>query len=540
MSDARLWQSQYPPGVPLVIEPPEHASLADRILSACRRHLNRVAASCGGERLLYSDLERQSAALSAWLASAGFGKGQRIALMLPNVLAQPVAMLAAHRLGMVVVNVNPLYTARELRHQLNDSGAVALVIAQSALPVFAEVAAEVAVNTCVVVASPGDDVPRDWPHAGCRLTTFEATLRCDATVPNVSVGHDDLAFLQYTGGTTGVSKGAMLSHGNVLSNLAQVERWIAPLTEARLAVITALPLYHIFALTVNSLLYLGRGAELVLVTNPRDVDALVATLRAHPPGFITGVNTLFNALVSHPEIGTVDFSQLHMAMGGGTAILAPTSRRWQALTGAPIVQGYGLSEASPILTVCSPDEEFSGSIGYPVPSTDIEIRDPETGEALPVGEQGELCARGPQIMRGYWRREDQNDRTFHPGGWLRTGDVARMDPRGALFVVDRTKDMILVSGFNVYPNEVESVCSEHPDIVESACIGVQDERTGEAVKVFVVRRNEALSAEQVIEHCRRFLTPYKVPRQVDFLAQLPKSPVGKILRRELRTAATAT
>jgi len=492
--------------------------------------------SCGNERLLYSDLDRQSAALSAWLATAGFGKGQRIALMCPNVLAQPVAILAAHRLGMTVVNVNPMYTARELTHQLKDSGAEALVIAQSALSVFAEVAAEVAVTTCLVVGpQPDDDVAPSWPHSACQLTSFEAALRCHAPPPNVQVDHDDLAFLQYTGGTTGVSKGAMLSHGNVLSNLAQVERWIPPSSENPLAVITALPLYHIFALTVNALLFLGRGAELVLVTNPRDIDSLIEVMRAHPPGFITGVNTLFGALISHPDIHSVDFSHLHMAMGGGTAILASTSRRWQALTGKPIVQGYGLSEASPILTVCAPGEDFNGSIGYPVPSTDIEIRDPESGAPLPVGEQGELCARGPQIMRGYWRREDQNDRTFHPGGWLRTGDVARMDERGALFIVDRTKDMILVSGFNVYPNEVESVCSEHPDIVETACIGVPDERTGEAVKVFVVRRNGDLSEASVVEHCRRFLTPYKVPRQVEFLTQLPKSPVGKILRRELRT-----
>lgn len=528
------WLANYPPGVPTQIGALPVPSLAARLLTACSRYPDRVALSCGDRRLTYSDLELQSRRMGAWLAAAGLKKGDRIALMCPNVPELPVALLAAHRLGLVVVNVNPLYTARELTSQLTDSGAVAIVVATTALAVFAAVAAETKVRHCVIVPVGDAAGQAERTELPCEPVWFAQTLEHSYTLPTVQVGPKDLAFLQYTGGTTGKSKGAMLDHGNVLANLAQVEPWLVPPSDTPLAVITALPLYHIFALTVNELLFLGRGAELVLITNPRAVDSIIDAMLARPPGFITGVNTLFNAIADHPRAAQVDFSSLHIAMGGGTAIQAAVSRRWETLTGKPIVQGYGLSETAPVLTICDPRAPFDGSIGLPMPSTEIEIRDPATGEPVSIGGRGELCARGPQVMRGYWQRPDTDGTVFYKDGWFRTGDVATMDDAGRITLVDRTKDMILVSGFNVYPNEVEGVCAEHPGIVEAACIGVPDERSGEAVKVFVVRRNPALQADEVIAHCRSFLTSYKVPRHVEFVPDLPKSAVGKILRRELR------
>jgi len=528
------WLAHYPPGVPAQIETPPISSLAARLLAACSRYPERTALSCGDRRLSYGDLERQSRCVGAWLAAAGLKKGDRIALMCPNIPELPVAMLAAHRLGLVVVNVNPLYTARELKHQLADSAAIAIVVASTALATFAAIAAETDVRHCVIVPVGDDAGPPESTALPCTPVGFAQTLEHSYALPSVEVGPTDLAFLQYTGGTTGASKGAMLDHGNVLANLAQCEPWLAPPSDAPLAVITALPLYHIFALTVNELLFLGRGAELVLITNPRSVDSIIDAMIAHPPGFITGVNTLFNAIADHPRAAQVDFRGLHIAMGGGTAIQAAVSRRWEALTGKPLVQGYGLSETSPVLTICDPRAPFDGSIGLPMPSTEIEIRDPSTGEQVPSGERGELCARGPQVMRGYWKRPDADGTVFHKDGWFRTGDVATMDSDGKVTIVDRTKDMILVSGFNVYPNEVEGVCAEHNGVVEAACIGVPDERTGEAVKVYVVRRDPALQAEDVVAHCRLSLTSYKVPRHVEFVKDLPKSAVGKILRRALR------
>lgn len=537
MSQDRIWLKNYPAGVdPDIQVPHNHDSLADRLLQACAQYADRTAISCGDDSLSYAELADQSECVAAWLASsAGLVKGDRIALMCPNILELPVSMLAAHRLGLVVVNVNPLYTSRELRHQLVDSGAVAIVIASTALPVFDAIAQETSVRTSVVVplGQSKAEISTSAPQSGQRFF-FDEILDCIDPVPQVDVEREDLAFLQYTGGMTGASKGAMLSHGNVLSNLAQVENWVAPSSGASLRIITALPLYHIMALCLNELLFLGCGAELVLITNPRDVDSLISAMRKAPPGFFTGVNTLFNAVINHPAVTEIDFSQLHMAIGGGTAILPAVSRQWETLTGRPIVQGYGLSEASPVLTLCHPDLPFDGSIGFPVPATDIEIRDPESGESLPLGEKGELCANGPQVMRGYWGRESAEDSGFHPDGWLRTGDVAFMNDQGAITIVDRTKDMILVSGFNVYPNEIESICAEHPGIMEAACIGVPDERTGEAVKAFVVPKNSDISTDDIIKHCRKHLTAYKVPRQIEIVEEIPKSPVGKILRRELR------
>jgi long-chain acyl-CoA synthetase len=464
------WLANYPPGVGAEIEAPSVPSLAARLLAACSRYPERTALSCGDRRLTYSDLEHQSRRMGAWLAAAGLKKGDRIALMCPNVPELPVATLAAHRLGLVVVNVNPLYTARELKAQLTDSGALAIIVASTALAVFAAIAVETKVRHCVIVpVGDGAGRPDDLELPYSPPVWFAQTLEHSYKLPTVEVGPKDLAFLQYTGGTTGTSKGAMLDHGNVLANLAQIEPWLAPPSDAPLAVITALPLYHIFALTVNELLFLGRGAELVLITSPRAVDSIIDAMRAHPPGFITGVNTLFNAIADHPRAAEVDFRGLHMAMGGGTAIQTPVSRRWETLTGKPIVQGYGLSETAPVLTICDPRAPFDGSIGLPVPSTEIEIRDPATGEPVPTGERGELCARGPQVMRGYWQRPDTDGTVFYKGGWFRTGDVAMMEADGKVTLVDRTKDMILVSGFNVYPNEVEGVCAEHPPAKRSRC-----------------------------------------------------------------------
>lgn len=534
MHSLKPWLASYPPGVGAEIETPSVPSLAARLLAACSRYPDRTALSCGDRRLTYGDLEGQSRRVGAWFAAAGLKKGDRIALMCPNVPELPVAMLAAHRLGLVVVNVNPLYTARELKAQLADSGALAIVVASTALAVFAAIAGETKVRHCVIVPVGDGTGQPESTELPCSPVWFAQTLEHSYSLPAVAVGLTDLAFLQYTGGTTGASKGAMLDHGNVLANLAQIEPWLLPPSDAPLAVITALPLYHIFALTVNELLFLGRGAELVLITNPRAVDSIIDAMVEHPPGFITGVNTLFNAIADHPRAAQVDFRGLHIAMGGGTAIQAAVSRRWEALTGKPLVQGYGLSETSPVLTICDPSAPFDGSIGLPMPSTEVEIRDPVTGQPVANGERGELCARGPQVMRGYWQRPDTDGTVFHEDGWFRTGDVATMDAGGKVTIVDRTKDMILVSGFNVYPNEVEGVCAEHSGVVEAACIGVPDERTGEAVKVFVVRRNPALQADDVITHCRLSLTSYKVPRHVEFVQELPKSAVGKILRRALR------
>jgi long-chain acyl-CoA synthetase len=552
-STEKIWLRDYPPDVPAEIDPDSIPSLKQLYEDTCRDHASLSAFTNMGVTLTYAEVEEMSRRFGAWLQKqAGLRKGDRVALMMPNVLQYPVAIIGTHRAGCTVVNVNPLYTARELEHQLNDSGATAIVIFENAAATLAEVIARTSVRH-VVVTGIGDLLgfpkgpltnfvirkvrkmvpPWSLPQA----VRFRDVLARGAalTLDPVEVGGADVAFLQYTGGTTGVSKGAVLTHRNMVANTLQSVAFLPELTQYRNpAVITALPLYHIFALTTNMLLFMRVGGNNVLITNPRDMPGFVKELSRVKFTFITGVNTLFNALLHTPGFDRLDFSSLKVALGGGMAVQAAVSERWRKVTGRHICQGWGLTESSPVGTVNLPrTSEFTGSIGYPIPSTEISIRD-DDGNALPVGSVGEICIRGPQVMRGYWNRPEETAKVMLPGGWLRTGDVGRMDERGRTFIEDRKKDMILVSGFNVYPNEVEGVVAQMPAVLEVAAVAQPDEHSGEVVALFVVRKDPALTAEEVIAFCRRELTPYKVPKAVYFRSELPKTNVGKILRRSLR------
>ncbi|NGY03812.1 AMP-binding protein [Solimonas terrae] len=518
------------------IDAPRHASLDELLVEACREHAGNVALTQGDAQLRYAQLDTLSERLAAFLAGdLSLAQGERVALMMPNVLAYPLAICGVLRAGCVIVNVNPLYTARELRHQLCDSGARAIIVAEPFVPTVRSVLDDTSVDTVIVV--PVARVPAaghdQYDHSG--TATLDTALASRSELPPRTQRHGDTAILQYTGGTTGPSKGAELTHGNLLANLDQLGAWFGDaMRPGREVVITALPLYHIFALTVNLLSFLRLGGRNVLIGNPRDLPALVQTMRREGFSVITGVNTLYNGLLNTPTFASLDFSGLKLSMGGGSAVQPAVARQWQSVTGKVLLEGYGLSETSPVLTVNRIDSvAFRAGIGLPLPGTEISIRDDDGREVAP-GESGELCARGPQVMRGYWDKPDENAAAFTEDGFFRTGDMARRDEDGHYHIVDRKKDMVLVSGFNVYPNEIEAVCAEHAGVLESACIGVPDARTGEALKLFVVRRDPALSEDVLIEHCRRNLTAYKVPRQVQFLSELPKSPVGKILRRELR------
>ncbi|HSW14989.1 MAG TPA: AMP-binding protein [Solimonas sp.] len=531
----RDWLSQYPAGVPATIATPAAACVSDLLAEACWRHAERIAVVCGDEQLSYYQLAAHAERLAAFLtADLGLARGERVAVMMPNISAYPVAVLGILSAGCAAVNVNPLYTPRELKHQLCDSGARAILIAEPFLATLDAVLAETPVQTVIVVPAAALPAPSGaWAgETRLPLATALATMR---PLPTIELGLGDTAFLQYTGGTTGVSKGAELTHGNILSNIAQIDAWFGGvLQESRETAITALPLYHIFALMLNLLYMLRMGGTTVLISNPRDLPGVVGTMARHPFSVFTGVNTLYNGLLNTSGFADLDFSSLRMSMGGGAAVQPAVARRWQEVTGRVLLEGYGLSETSPVLTINRVDSKgFRGGIGLPLPSTEISIRN-EQGAEVAVGEAGELCARGPQVMRGYWQRPEETAKVFTADGYFRTGDMARQDEEGYFHIVDRVKDMVLVSGFNVYPNEIEAVCAEHPGVLESACIGVPDDKTGEAVKIFVVRRDESLDAPALIEHCRRNLTGYKVPRHVEFIAALPKSPVGKILRRELR------
>lgn len=530
------WLASYPPAMPSSINTPASRGLGDMIAASCRTHADRVALVQDGDSLHYGQLDALSQRLAAFLAvDLSLAVGERVALMMPNVLAYPIAICGVLRAGCAVVNVNPMYTPRELKHQLRDSGARAIIVAEPFLATVEAVLAETSVDTVIVVPMAG--VPATgseaYDHSG--KTTLNTALASQSAMPSVEQRHSDTALLQYTGGTTGPSKGAELTHGNLLSNLEQFSTWLGDVVKpGREVVITALPIYHIFALTINFLSFLRLGAKNVLISNPRDLPGVVATMRREGCTIITGVNTLFNGLLNTPGFDALDFSTMNLSMGGGSAVQAAVARRWQEVTGKVLVEGYGLSETSPVLTVNRIDTgTFRSGIGLPLPSTDISIRDDDGQEVAP-GEAGELCARGPQVMRGYWNKPEENAKAFTEDGYFRTGDMAMQDAEGFFHIVDRKKDMVLVSGFNVYPNEIEAVCAEHPGVLESACIGVPDDKTGEAVKVFVVKRDDALTEAALIEHCRQNLTAYKIPRQVQFLKELPKSPVGKILRRELR------
>jgi long-chain acyl-CoA synthetase len=549
----RVWLNQYPPGVPTDIDPDQYASLREVFEEACAAYGHRIAYRNLGASLSYAQLETLSRAFAAWLQKkSGLAHGDRVAVMLPNILQYPIALFGILRAGMVVVNVNPLYTARELGHQLEDSGAKAIVILEN----FAHVLQRVLPRTGlkhVLVTRVGDLLgwPRGmavnfvlryvrkqvppWRMPGA--TTFKGALSSGLglKLEAVELGPHDIAFLQYTGGTTGVAKAAVLTHRNMVANVLQASAWIRPALEqpgASRVVITALPLYHIFSLTANCLLFVRLGADNVLITNPRDFPGFVAELKKHKFFFISGVNTLFNALLHTPGFESLDFSALRITLGGGMAVQAVVAERWKKVTGNILTQAWGLTETSPAACINPLGLDFNGSIGLPISSTDISIRD-DDGVELPSNQVGEICVFGPQLMRGYWNRPEETEMVMF-GDWLRTGDIGRMDAKGFVYIEDRKKDMILVSGFNVYPNEIESVVAAHPGVLEIAAVAQPDANSGEVVALFVVKKDPALTAGALIEFARGNLTAYKTPKHVYFREELPKTNVGKILRRALR------
>ncbi|MFN7010337.1 MAG: long-chain fatty acid--CoA ligase [Allorhizobium sp.] len=556
----KIWLNSYPPAVAAEIAPFAHSSLGSLFESSCATYGDRLAFSSMGRGMTFRELEAQSRKVGAWLQAKGLVKGDRVAVMTPNILQNPVAVYGILRAGFTVVNVNPLYTPRELQHQLVDAGAKAIIVLEN----FAGTVQQVLPNTPVkhvIVATMGDMlglkghivnfvvrkvkklVPA-WSIPG--HTSFKKVLAEGArqALKPVDVTASDIAFLQYTGGTTGVSKGATLTHANLLANKQQIAMWLEAAFELKgrpevMTFICALPLYHIFALTVNSLMGIATGSHNVLIANPRDIPAFVKELQNHKAHIFPGLNTLFNALMNNPDFKNLDFSSLLLVLGGGMAVQRPVAERWYQMTGCPITEGYGLSETSPVATVNRLDStEFSGMIGLPLPSTDIEIRD-EDGATLPIGEVGEICIRGPQVMAGYWQRPEETAKVMTPDGFFRSGDMGMMNEAGYVKIVDRKKDMILVSGFNVYPNEIEEVAAMHPGVLECAAIGVPDAHSGEAVKIFVVKKDPALTEADLKAHCAANLTNYKRPRYIEFRTELPKSNVGKILRRELRDSEPA-
>jgi long-chain acyl-CoA synthetase len=557
------WLSQYPEGVPAQADIHAYRNLAEVLEAAFQRYPKRDALCCMDSRMTYRELDELSGALGAWLQTLGLERGDRIALMMPNVPQYMVALAAVLRAGFVVVNVNPLYTARELEHQLKDSGAKAIVVLENFAATLEEVIERTEVRH-VVLASLGE-LLGFWRgrlinfavrHVRKMVPEFALPLGDGRTVSRfgealergsrpsmrrVEISPDDVAFLQYTGGTTGVSKGATLLHRNVVANLMQCEAWFKPMLDkasgSQLTVVCALPLYHIFALTICALMGAHMGAMNLLIPNPRDFPGFVKALSKHRVNMFPAVNTLFNALANEPDFARLDFSGLVVSNGGGMAVQKATADRWLRITGCPIVEGYGLSETSPVATSNRLDlHEFSGTIGLPVPSTEIAIRDDE-GRDLSIGEAGEICIRGPQVMAGYWNRPDETAKVMTQDGYFKSGDVGVMDERGYVRIVDRKKDMILVSGFNVYPNEIEQVVSQHPGVLECAAVGIPDEKSGEAVKLFVVRSDGTLSEDDLSRYCRDNFTAYKRPKYIEFRDELPKSNVGKILRRELRQGA---
>lgn len=548
----RIWLKSYPEGVPADVDLNQLPTLAKLIDDSCARFADSVAYVQMGRVLKYSEIDRFARSFAAYLQkTARLAKGERLAIMLPNVLQYPIAMFAALRSGLIVVNTNPLYTAPELEHQLVDSGATAIVVLEN----FAHVVQKVLPRTKlkhVFVTAVGDllgfpksaivnyvvrKVRKQVPawHIEGAVSFRQALLEGAAlTADPVEIRPDDVAFLQYTGGTTGVAKGAMLTHSNVTANILQSEAWITPVFQRESGtLITPIPLYHIFALTANCLLFLRLGWRNILIINPRDFPAVIKELKKYPFAFISGVNTLFNALLNQPDFATVDFSNLKITLGGGMAVQASVAKRWKEVTGKLLTQAWGLTETSPAACINPPLEEFNGSIGLPIPSTDIAIRD-DAGNDLPIGEVGEICVHGPQVTIGYWNRPDETAKVMLPGNWLRTGDIGRMDAKGYVYIEDRKKDMILVSGFNVYPNEVEAVAAANPGILEVAAVAQPDEHSGEVVALFVVRKDPSLTERSVIDFCRQSLAAYKTPRHVYFRDELPKTNVGKILRKALR------
>jgi long-chain acyl-CoA synthetase len=546
------WLKSYPPGIPADINVNEYRSLKELIEISLREHATHDAYVQMGKTMTFAELDRQSAAFAAWLQNtAQLAKGDRVAVMMPNVLQYPVAICGILRAGCTVVNTNPLYTPRELEHQLKDSGAKVIVILENFAHVLQQVIGHTDIKH-VLLTSVGEmlgfikgnivDYVVRYKRKQVPAYSLPGSIRFKAALASgsggqpraIDLGHQDIAFLQYTGGTTGVAKGAILTHGNMIANVLQSNAWIsAYFPKERATAVTPLPLYHIFALTANCLLFLRLGWRNILITNPRDFQAFVAELKKYPFTFLSGVNTLFNALLNTPGFESVDFSQLRITLGGGMAVQEAVAKKWKATTGKVLTQAWGLTETSPAACINPADEDFNGSIGLPISSTEISIRD-DDGKALAINEVGEICVRGPQVMAGYWNRPDETAKVMFPDGWLRTGDVGRIDTRGYVFIEDRKKDMILVSGFNVYPNEVESVAVTHPGVLEVAAVAQPDEKSGEVVALFVVRKDPTLTEKDIVEHCRKQLTGYKVPKRVYFKTELPKTNVGKILRRALR------
>jgi long-chain acyl-CoA synthetase len=551
----RIWLKHYPAGVPADIDATQYSSLVELLEESFAKFRERKAFICMDKSISYRDLDEMSSALAAYLQSKGLQRGARVALMMPNVLQYPIATAAVLRAGFTVVNVNPLYTPRELEHQLKDSGAEAIIVLENFATTVQQVMGKTQLKH-VIIGSMGDllglkgvlvnlvvrrvrkmvppfSIPRSVAFNDAVAAGRGMKFEKPRLVP------DDIAFLQYTGGTTGVSKGATLLHRNILANVLQNDAWLQPALERppiveQMLIVCALPLYHIFALTACFLLGLRAGGTNLLIPNPRDMAGFVKELTKYQVNFFPAVNTLYNGLLHTPGFDKIDFSKLKVSNGGGMATQRPVAEKWLAMTGCPLSEGYGLSETSPTLT-CNPadTDKFSGSIGIPVPSTWLSIRD-DDGNEVPLGQPGEICAKGPQVMAGYWNRPEETAKVMTADGYFRTGDIGVMDENGYTKIVDRKKDMILVSGFNVYPNEVEEVIASHPGVLECAVIGVEDAKSGEAVKAFVVRKDPALTGEEVIKFCATQLTAYKVPKQIEFRTTLPKTNVGKILRRELR------
>ena len=550
----RIWLKSYPKGVGAEIDVNAYASVRDVFDRVVGQFGPRPAYTCMGHSITFAELDARSAAFGAFLQGRGLKKGARVALMMPNILQYPVCLFGILRAGCTVVNTNPLYTPRELEHQLTDSGAELIVVVENFAHTVQEVVGRTPVKQ-VIVTSIGellgwkgllvDFVLRHlkklipaWSLPGSMRLSEALAEGGRRKLEHVPITHEDIAFLQYTGGTTGVAKGAMLLHRNIVANLLQAGAWVKPfLGDQRHVILTPLPLYHIFSLTANCLVFMTLGAENVLITNPRDIPGFVKEMGKHRFTAFTGVNTLFNALLNNPDFAKLDFSSLRMTLGGGMAVQRAVAERWKQVTGVPLIEAYGLTETSPAATMNPLDlPEYNGAIGLPIPSTDVVLRD-DAGRDVPLGQPGEICIKGPQVMAGYWQRPDETVKVLDAHGWLATGDVGVMDDRGFVRIVDRKKDMILVSGFNVYPNEIESVVVTHAGVLECAAIGVPDAKSGEAVKLFVVRKDPSLTAEVLLAHCRAQLTGYKCPREVEFRAELPKSNVGKILRRELRDEA---
>ena len=552
----KIWLKSYPPGVPAEIDPDQYGSLVQLLDESFRKYAANNAFVCMDKFLTYGELDNMSKRLAAWLQSRGMAKGARVAVMMPNVLQYPVALAAILRAGYTVVNVNPLYTPRELEHQLKDSGSEAIIVLENFAGTVQQVLSKTPVRH-VVVASMGEllggakgmlvnFVVRNVkklvpPFSIPQMVRFKDALAQGAKMPfqPVQLTSGDVAFLQYTGGTTGVSKGATLTHRNVIANVLQSEAWSMPVMSQPPVVefptiVCALPLYHIFALTACALWGMRVGALNILIPNPRDIPGFIKELTKYKINMLPAVNTLYNALVNHPDFHHVDFTALRVSNGGGMAVQKAVDDKWQSITGTHIIEGYGLSETSPVATCNRADVTgFTGTIGLPVPSTDIAILD-DDGNAMPVGSNGEIAIRGPQVMAGYWNRPDETAKVMTRDGFFKTGDVGRMDENGYVKIVDRKKDMILVSGFNVYPTELEEVIAACPGVLECAVVGVPDEHSGEAVKVFVVKKDASLTTEQLMAYCKQELTGYKKPKYIEFRSELPKTNVGKILRRALR------